>query len=134
MPPSSHSRVRIREPPAAKVPEITAMFWVVKILTTGMGEAAADFLAHVSLVLAAGIGVVALVAYLAVTRGDIQQPATPESHRPEGGAAGRGIPSQAAQGHWHPGREIPAYGAADPSATGPLATGPRSRPGPVPSE
>ncbi|ABW10987.1 protein of unknown function DUF347 [Parafrankia sp. EAN1pec] len=66
MPPSSHSWIRAREPLAAKVPEITAMFWVVKILTTGMGEAAADFLAHISLVLAAGIGVVGFVAGLAL--------------------------------------------------------------------
>ncbi|MGO8959354.1 MAG: hypothetical protein ACLQFR_18595 [Streptosporangiaceae bacterium] len=29
---------------AIKVPEITAWFWVAKVLTTGMGEAAADFL------------------------------------------------------------------------------------------
>jgi uncharacterized membrane-anchored protein len=28
----------------AKVPEVAAIFWVVKILTTGMGEAASDFL------------------------------------------------------------------------------------------
>jgi uncharacterized membrane-anchored protein len=29
--------------PAIKVPEITALFWLVKVLTTGMGEAASDF-------------------------------------------------------------------------------------------
>ena len=34
-----------REPLAAKVPEITLMFWVVKILTTAGGEAASDYLA-----------------------------------------------------------------------------------------
>lgn len=28
------------------MPEITALFWVIKILTTGMGETASDFLAH----------------------------------------------------------------------------------------
>ena len=27
------------EPAAAKVPAITVMFWVIKVLTTGMGEA-----------------------------------------------------------------------------------------------
>ena len=32
--------------PLSKVPEITAYFWVIKILTTGMGETASDFLAH----------------------------------------------------------------------------------------
>jgi uncharacterized membrane-anchored protein len=29
-----------------KVPEITAAFWVVKVLTTGMGETTSDFLVH----------------------------------------------------------------------------------------
>jgi uncharacterized membrane-anchored protein len=29
-----------------KVPEVTALFWIVKVLTTGMGETASDFLAH----------------------------------------------------------------------------------------
>ena len=46
-----------REPVAAKVPEITALFWVIKLLTTGMGEAASDFLAGISFVLAGGVGV-----------------------------------------------------------------------------
>ncbi len=32
------------EPVAAKVPEITALFWVVKLLTTGAGEAVSDYL------------------------------------------------------------------------------------------
>jgi uncharacterized membrane-anchored protein len=32
------------EPAAAKVPEITAMFWVIKLLTTAGGEAASDYL------------------------------------------------------------------------------------------
>src|SRR4051794_41971791 len=27
-----------------RVPEVTAMFWVVKVLTTGMGETTSDFL------------------------------------------------------------------------------------------
>ncbi|HEY8810404.1 MAG TPA: hypothetical protein VIM28_10325 [Solirubrobacterales bacterium] len=30
----------------SKVPEITAFFWIVKALTTGMGESASDFLVH----------------------------------------------------------------------------------------
>jgi uncharacterized membrane-anchored protein len=33
-----------REPLAAKVPEITALFWVVKVLTTAGGEAVSDYL------------------------------------------------------------------------------------------
>ncbi|MEW1638948.1 hypothetical protein AB0469_33445 [Streptomyces sp. NPDC093801] len=32
---------------ASKVPEVTAVFWIVKILTTGMGETASDYLARV---------------------------------------------------------------------------------------
>lgn len=31
---------------ASKVPEVTLLFWVVKILTTGMGETTSDFLVH----------------------------------------------------------------------------------------
>jgi uncharacterized membrane-anchored protein len=46
-----------REPIAAKVPEITALFWVIKILTTGMGEAASDYLGGLSLILAGAVGV-----------------------------------------------------------------------------
>ena len=29
-----------------KVPEITILFWIIKILTTGMGEAASDYICH----------------------------------------------------------------------------------------
>ncbi|MGG7383165.1 hypothetical protein ACQ7B2_32025, partial [Escherichia coli] len=32
--------------PTGKVPEITIYFWVIKILTTGMGETTSDFLNH----------------------------------------------------------------------------------------
>lgn len=53
--------VRTRHPLAAKVPEITALFWVVKVLTTGMGESASDFLGKVSIALAAGIGLIGFV-------------------------------------------------------------------------
>jgi uncharacterized membrane-anchored protein len=69
-----------------RVPEITAYFWIIKGLSTALGEAAsgasiADWLGkpylgglglgdgRVSLVLAAMI--LALVAYLAVTRKDV---------------------------------------------------------------
>lgn len=44
----------------AKVPEVTAAFWLVKILTTGMGEAASDWLAARNIVLAALVGAVGL--------------------------------------------------------------------------
>jgi uncharacterized membrane-anchored protein len=51
---------------AVKVPEITLVFWVVKVLTTGGGEAASDYLASVSLVLAAAVGLLGFVAALAL--------------------------------------------------------------------
>jgi uncharacterized membrane-anchored protein len=40
-----------------KVPEITAIFWVLKLLTTGMGEAMSDFLGDKSVPLAAAVGI-----------------------------------------------------------------------------
>jgi uncharacterized membrane-anchored protein len=42
---------------AVKVPQITALFWVIKVLTTGMGEATSDYLGSLNLVLAGLIGV-----------------------------------------------------------------------------
>ena len=51
-----------REPVAAKVPEITALFWVIKVLTTGMGEATSDYLGKVSLALAGAVGFLGFVA------------------------------------------------------------------------
>jgi uncharacterized membrane-anchored protein len=44
----------------AKVPEITAIFWVLKLLTTGMGEAMSDFLGENSVPIAAAIGIFGL--------------------------------------------------------------------------
>jgi uncharacterized membrane-anchored protein len=41
----------------AKVPEITVVFWVLKVLTTGMGEAMSDYLGSVSVPLAGLIGI-----------------------------------------------------------------------------
>ena len=63
------SRIReaiSREPLAAKVPEITLIFWVIKILTTGMGEAASDYFGQTSRVLGAivGAGGLALAMWL----------------------------------------------------------------------
>src|SRR5271155_649314 len=43
-----------------KVPEITAVFWVLKLLTTGMGEAMSDFLGGKSVPIAAAIGIFGL--------------------------------------------------------------------------
>ncbi|HEY7935052.1 MAG TPA: hypothetical protein VID48_14635 [Solirubrobacteraceae bacterium] len=44
------------QPLGAKVPEITVLFWVLKLLTTGTGEAISDFLGAVSIPLAAALG------------------------------------------------------------------------------
>lgn len=47
----------------SKVPEVTSLFWIIKVLTTGMGEAASDFLAHtlgpLPAVALSGVGLVA---------------------------------------------------------------------------
>ena len=43
-----------------KVPEIIVLFWVLKLLTTGMGEAMSDFLGKKSVPLAAAIGIFGL--------------------------------------------------------------------------
>jgi uncharacterized membrane-anchored protein len=43
-----------------KVPEITAIFWVLKLITTGMGEAMSDFLGDKSVPIAAAIGIFGL--------------------------------------------------------------------------
>lgn len=56
-----------------KVPEVTAYFWIIKLLTTAMGESTSDYLVHqfdpVSVVALAGIGLAAaLVLQLAVRR------------------------------------------------------------------
>ncbi|WP_338784039.1 hypothetical protein [Streptomyces sp. DG1A-41] len=51
---------------ASKVPEVTVYFWIIKVLTTGMGETASDFLARVlGPVPAVGLGGIALMAALA---------------------------------------------------------------------
>jgi uncharacterized membrane-anchored protein len=44
----------------AKVPEITLIFWVLKLLTTGMGESMSDFLGKHSVPLAGVIGIFGL--------------------------------------------------------------------------
>jgi len=56
-----------------KVPEITIYFWIIKVLTTGMGEVTSDYLAHqlnpLIAVALAGIGLVAsLVLQFSVRR------------------------------------------------------------------
>jgi uncharacterized membrane-anchored protein len=48
-----------------KVPKVTAYFWIVKILTTGMGEAASDYLAHrYNPILAGSLGLAGIVIAL----------------------------------------------------------------------
>jgi uncharacterized membrane-anchored protein len=46
---------------ATKVPEITVIFWVLKLLTTGMGEAMSDFLGQQSVPLAGVVGIFGIV-------------------------------------------------------------------------
>ncbi len=58
MPSVGRVSVPRREPIAAKVPEVTALFWLIKVLTTGMGETASDYLGKISLVLAGAVGVI----------------------------------------------------------------------------
>ena len=52
------------QPILVKVPEITLIFWVLKLLTTGMGEAMSDFLGQNSVPLAAAVGFFGLVLAL----------------------------------------------------------------------
>ena len=49
---------------AAKVPAITVLFWIIKTLTTGMGEALSDYLASTNLVVAIAVGVLGLAGAL----------------------------------------------------------------------
>src|SRR5262249_14256167 len=41
---------------APKVPEIALLFWLAKVLTTGMGEAMSDFMGQQSIPIAAAVG------------------------------------------------------------------------------
>jgi uncharacterized membrane-anchored protein len=51
----------------SKVPEVTAYFWIIKVLTTGMGETTSDYLAHrISPIIAVGLAGVVLAASLAL--------------------------------------------------------------------
>jgi uncharacterized membrane-anchored protein len=48
-----------------KVPEVTIFFWIVKLLTTAMGEATSDYLVfHIDPVIAVALGGIGLVAAL----------------------------------------------------------------------
>jgi uncharacterized membrane-anchored protein len=57
---TSPSRTRAALPLAVKVPEIALIFWVLKLLTTGMGEAMSDFMGQHSVPLAAAVGILGL--------------------------------------------------------------------------
>lgn len=48
-----------------KVPEITILFWIIKVLTTGMGEAASDYLSHD--VLGQGIAIILFGSLLVIS-------------------------------------------------------------------
>jgi uncharacterized membrane-anchored protein len=61
---ASHDRRLFLEPVAAKVPEITVMFWVIKLLTTAGGEATSDFLGDGNLVVGAAVEIGLLVIAL----------------------------------------------------------------------
>jgi uncharacterized membrane-anchored protein len=54
------TRARAALPLAIKVPEITLIFWVLKLLTTGMGEAMSDFMGQQSVPIAGAIGILGL--------------------------------------------------------------------------
>ncbi len=50
---------------ARKVPEVTIFFWIIKLLTTGMGETTSDYLVfHINPYLAVALGGIGLVASL----------------------------------------------------------------------
>ena len=52
---------------ATKVPEVTAYFWITKVLTTGMGEATSDYLGRVlGTPIAVTVGLTALIIALVV--------------------------------------------------------------------
>ena len=58
---TSHRRAAFPQPVAAKVPEITLAFWVIKLLTTAGGEATSDYLALGSHVVGAAVELGVLV-------------------------------------------------------------------------
>jgi len=54
----------MREPVAAKVPEVIALFWVIKILTTAGGEATSDYLKTLGNIAGGGVEVALFVVGL----------------------------------------------------------------------
>ena len=51
-----------------EVREITLMFWVLKLLTTGMGEAMSDFMGQHSVPIAGAVGILGLTVALSWQR------------------------------------------------------------------
>ncbi len=74
----AHRAGRPVESALSKVPEVTALFWIVKVLTTGMGETASDYLGRTLGPIPAGaLGLGGLVvALVAQFRGDRYRPWT----------------------------------------------------------
>ncbi|GER84301.1 membrane protein [Thermogemmatispora aurantia] len=65
MPPSPAPSPRQWQPLLVKVPEITVYFWVIKLLTTALGESTSDFLVYqINPYVAVGLGCFGLVAAL----------------------------------------------------------------------
>ena len=60
MPRANRPQFATRHPLAVKVPEITLIFWVLKLLTTGMGEAMSDFMGQHSVPIAGAVGILGL--------------------------------------------------------------------------
>ena len=61
------AQLNSRQYVASKVPVITVYFWIIKILTTGMGETTSDFLVHrFSPYLAVGVGAVGFAIAMAL--------------------------------------------------------------------
>ena len=60
MPRARTGKFRDRHPIAAKVPEITIVFWIIKVLTTGMGESMSDFMGQHSVPIAGAVGILGL--------------------------------------------------------------------------
>src|SRR3954454_13572012 len=54
-------RRSVTETLAVKVPEITAIFWLIKILTTGMGEAASDYMLKVGSTYGGEVGTIGAI-------------------------------------------------------------------------
>ncbi|HEY3970369.1 MAG TPA: hypothetical protein VGL79_03115, partial [Solirubrobacteraceae bacterium] len=64
MPRARTRKSKARHPIAAKVPEITIVFWIIKVLTTGMGESMSDFMGQHSVPIAGAVGILGLACAL----------------------------------------------------------------------